>query len=409
MITSTFSINLDLPYVEVLSIRIDQESCYHLNIRSTETEGCCHVCKAVSPHFHGYDREITVQHLPILGKSCYLHMTLPRFRCDHCPKKPTTTLQPSWRRKNSEYTTDFEDYILKSLMNSTVSDVSYKEGISEGVISRLLDAYISTEIDWKTIEVIGQLGIDEISIKKGHKDFVTIITSRSHGKIRLLAILKDRKKATVIEFFESIPKPIRKTIFCVCSDFYEGFINAAKEVLGKRVRIVIDRFHLAKLYRKGLDTLRKKEMALLKKTLEKSEYAQLDGVMWALRKPKEKRSEKEKRALSKLFSHSGSLKKAAQFSDELTQTLNTETSRSGGIRRLKNWALKVGKSDTSCFDTFLGTLEKRVIEIANYFVRRENSGFVEGFNNRIKVLKRRCYGIIDRKYLYQRLSLDLGI
>ena len=409
MTTSTFSIDLGLPQIKILNIQGDKEGNYQLEIRSTETEGCCHVCGTVSTHFHGYDREVTIQHLPILGKGCYLHIKLPRFMCDHCPKKTTTTLQPNWRRRNSAYTTDFEEYIMKSLINSTVSDVSRKEGIGEGVVSRLLDAYISTEVDWNTVEEIGQLGIDEISIRKGHKDFVTIITARLRGEIRLLAVLKDRKKATVIEFFKSIPKQIRQTIDCVCSDFYEGFINAAKEVLGKRVRIVIDRFHLAKLYRKGLDTLRKKEMRLLKKILEKSEYAQFQGAMWALRKPKENRSDKEKQALSSLFDHSNSLGNAAQFSDELTQILNTETSRNGGIRRLKNWALKVKHSTTSCFDTFLGTLEKWMIEIANYFVQRENSGFVEGFNNRIKVLKRRCYGIVDRKYLYQRLSLDLGI
>lgn len=265
MTTSTFSIDLGLPHVEVLNIQTNQEGVYHLEIRSTETEGCCHICKTVSSNFHGYDREITIQHLPILGKACYLHIKLPRFRCDDCPKKPTTTLQPIWRRRNSAYTTDFEAYILKSLVNSTVSDVSRKEGLGEGVVSRLLDAYVSSEIDWKMVEAIGQLGIDEISIKKGHKDFVTIITARLHGDIRLLAVLKDRKKATVVEFFESIPKQIRKTIACVCSDFYEGFINAAKQVLGQRIHIVIDRFHLAKLYRKGLDTLRKQEMRLLKK------------------------------------------------------------------------------------------------------------------------------------------------
>ena len=47
-------------------------------------------------------------------------------------------------------------------------------------------------------------------------------------------------------------------------------------------------------------------------------------------------------------------------------------------------------------------------EIANYFVKRESSGFVEGLNNRIKVLKRRCYGIVDRVYLFRRISLDMG-
>ena len=63
-----------------------------------------------------------------------------------------------------------------------------------------------------------------------------------------------------------------------------GFIQAAKEVLGTRVQVVIDRFHVAKLYRKGLDALRKQEIKRLKRELSAEEYKQLQGVMWALRK-----------------------------------------------------------------------------------------------------------------------------
>ena len=118
--------------------------------------------------------------------------------------------------------------------------------------------------------------------------------------------------------------------------------------------------------------------------------------MWALRKPKKSQSKKEKLALSALFEHSASLEAAYQLSEQLTQILNTETSRNGGIRRLKNWISTVKSSGVTCFNTFIGTLEKWIVEVANYFVLRENSGFVEGFNNRIKVLKRRCYGIVDR-------------
>jgi transposase len=155
------------------------------------------------------------------------------------------------------------------LINSTISDVSRKEGIGEGVISRLLDKYIETEINWDDIDSLDQLGIDEIALKKGHKDFVTIITRRTQGNIQLLGVLKNRKKMTIIAFFKQIPASLKKTVTSVCSDFYEGFINAAKEVFGKRIRIVIDRFHLAKLYRNGLDNLRKKEMRHLKKHWKK--------------------------------------------------------------------------------------------------------------------------------------------
>jgi len=64
----------------------------------------------------------------------------------------------------------------------------------------------------------------------------------------ILGVLEDRKKETVKQFLMSIPKQLRKQVRVVCSDMYDGFINAAKEVFGKRIQIVVDRFHVAKLY-----------------------------------------------------------------------------------------------------------------------------------------------------------------
>ena len=41
------------------------------------------------------------------------------------------------------------------------------------------------------------------------------------------------------------------------------------------------------------------------------------------------------------------------------------------------------------------------------FVHRDSSGFVEGLNNKLKVLKRRCYGLLNLGHLFQRIFLDL--
>lgn len=86
------------------------------------------------------------------------------------------------------------------------------------------------------------------------------------------------------EIFSSIPKHLRKTVRVFCTDLYEGFINAAKEFFGRKIRIVADRFHVANLYRKSLDNLRKKEIKRLKKELPKEEYKSFKNIMWVLRK-----------------------------------------------------------------------------------------------------------------------------
>jgi transposase len=72
------------------------------------------------------------------------------------------------------------------------------------------------------------------------------------------------------------------------------------------------------------------------------------------------------------------------------------------------WKQLVQESELDCFDSFLSTLDKRLDEITNYFVARKNSGFVEGLNNKIKVIKRRCYGIFNVGHLFQRLFIDLA-
>jgi len=55
-------------------------------------------------------------------------------------------------------------------------------------------------VDWENITYLGVIGIDEISLKKGYKDFVTIISNRVDGKINLLAVLKGHEKLQLQSF-----------------------------------------------------------------------------------------------------------------------------------------------------------------------------------------------------------------
>src|SRR5215510_15692789 len=167
----------------------------------------------------------------------------------------------------------------------------------------IFERHIQGEVDWKQFSRLDILGLDEISLKKGHRDFVTIATGRLNDAIVILGVLPDRKKSTVKSFLSGMPQKLRKTIKAVCSDMYDGFIHAAQEVLGKRIKIVIDRFHVAKLYRKGVDRLRQQELRHLKQELSEEAYKQLQGVMWALRKREGNLTDEDKDLLARLFTH----------------------------------------------------------------------------------------------------------
>ena len=209
-------------------------------------------------------------------------------------------------------------------------------------------------------------------------------------------------------FLSGMPRKLRKTVKAVCSDMYDGFIYAVQEVFGKRVKIVIDRFHVAKLYRKGLDTLRKQELQRLKQELSEEDYKQLQGVMWALRKKEAQMTDEDKDKLARLFVHSPQLKIAYELCNALTGIFEKHMGKSRAKFQIKNWIQRVRDSEVHCFNNFLTTLEQWMDEIANYFIDRQTSGFVEGLNNKIKVIKRRCYGILNVKHLFQRIHLDLS-
>ena len=74
--------------------------------------------------------------------------------------------------------------------------------------------------------------------------------------------------------------------------------------------------------------------------------------------------------------------------------------------KLADWIASVNDSELTCFNTFIKTLTKFEESICNYFINRNSSGFVEGFNNKVKVLKRRCYGLSNVARLFQCLIID---
>lgn len=397
---------IDLPNIQIQDAFEDRSGNYILTVISTEKGTHCHKCGKRIEKSNGYGEFIELRHLDILGKQVYLRIRLPRYQCD-CDGQPTTTQQVSWFTRRSGFTKAFEQRILLSCVNSTIADVAIKEKVSYELVSGVVDRNIDKAVSWESIKKLDVLGIDEISLKKGHQDFVAIVTDRSDDKIQVLGVLKDRTKQTVKQFFSSIPRRLRISVRYVCSDMYDGFINAAKEVFGKRVRIVADRFHVAKLYREGLENLRKKELKRLQRVLSTADYKKLKGAMWALRKKEADLTDEEKAILEKMFKYSPRLKQAHLFRDQLTAIYDKDITRVQAKHLLNGWAARVKHSEIRCFDGFVKTLMARKDEISNYFLERHTSGFVEGLNNKIKVIKRRCYGILDAGHLFQRIYLDL--
>lgn len=404
---NNFEIPLDIPDIQIENVERNNVGDFIITVTSTIEGTNCRKCGRKTTKFYGYGKEITLRHLPILGHKVYIKIRPKRYQCRDCDGDPTTTQELSWHIRKSPHTKAYENYVLLELVNSTVWDVSVKEDIGYKSVEGVIERRIRKKINWDDIDSLDTIGIDEISLKKGRKDFVTVITGMNGDHKAVLGVLKGREKDMIKEFLLSIPKRLRLTVKSICTDMYDGYINAAKEIFKKDTIVIADRFHVAKLYRKSLDDLRKREMRRLKKELPEKEYKKLKGAMWALRKDELNLTVEEREILRVLFKYSPILKEAYELCDDLTYIFNQKISKAKAMREIETWMELVDFLGMDCFDTFLKTLNKYLNEITNYFINRQTSGFVEGLNNKIKVIKRRCYGILNINHLFQRIYLDL--
>lgn len=405
-----FEIQLNIPDVKILGIETNKTNDLVITVKSTNKSSTCRKCGQKTTKIHDYGEAILLRHLPIFGQSVYIRLRPARFECEQCENRPTTTEEPNWYNRRSKFTKMYEEWLMRTLINSTMHDVARKEDVSTEEVEGVLSRQMETKVDWDLIEELPYFGLDEIALKKGHKDFVVIVSTRINGTVQILAVLPDRKKSTIKAFLESIPQKVKETVRTVCSDMYDGYINAVKEVFGYKVKVVIDRFHVAKSYRSCIDSLRKQELKRLKRELNEADYAKLKGAMWALRKNDGNLTDQDKKILDALFEYSPDLKKTYDLQNDMTNIFNQNIGKGNAKQLVKDWIHRVNLSGLNYFDKFIATLRNHWDSILNYFYHRQrkNSGFIEGLNNKIKVIKRRCYGIFDINRLFQRISLDLN-
>jgi transposase len=407
MSKAQITIPLDIPDVRVLQTSLNERGEIIITIESTKVGTTCRKCGKWITKLHGQDEWVMIRHLPAFGRPSYLRYRPRRYQCLDCEGHPTTTQRLGWHDANSPHSFAYDNHVLLQLVHSTVEDVRVKEGLAYESVVGVLERRIEARVDWTEMADIELLGLDEIALRKGQGNYVTLVTGRfREGEIVILGVLPGHEKAVVVDFLRLIPQRILQRVQAVCCDLWEAYTEAVREEVPS-ARIVADRFHVARHYREAADNLRKQELHRLKKELDKEAYQKLKGSMHAFRKNAKDLNREERKTLKSFFKHSASAKQAYTFRERLTVIFDRSLSKKQAQAKLLHWIRQVQISGLHCFDHFLKLLDTWWEEISNYFIQRENSGFVEGFNNKVKVLKRRCYGIFNLRHLFQRLYLDL--
>ncbi len=221
--SAMITIPLDLPDVRVLATHINDQSEIIITVESTLERCRCKHCQRKIKAFHQHDEWITIRHLSVLGRPTYIRMQPKRYNCARCArqkgkKKVTSTQQLPWHQAKSPYSRAYEQHVLLQLVNSTIADVSVKDDLGYDAVEGIVERNVRAKVDWEQFGKLAVLGLDEIALKKGHRDYVVLITARlADGRLKILTVLPDRKKKTVTERRQYLAKQHKYTN---CFDAY---------------------------------------------------------------------------------------------------------------------------------------------------------------------------------------------
>lgn len=192
---SELKIPFDIADVEIINSRITADGKLVIQVESRVETTRCGCCGQEIRCNDGHGQAIKLRHLPVLGMETYLLIRPKRAKCQHCWTEAKTTQVLDWYEQRSPHTKAYDEHLLKQLVNSTIDDVSLKENIGYDAVVGALNRQIEGVINWDEIDDLRTVGIDEIALRKGRKEYAAIVTvKQANGKVRVLAVLPDRKK-----------------------------------------------------------------------------------------------------------------------------------------------------------------------------------------------------------------------
>ena len=239
------------------------------------------------------------------------------------------------------------------------------------------------------------IGVDEISIRKGHT--YRIVVSDLPRRRPIWFGGQDRSEASLDAFFQWLgPKKSRKIRLAVM-DMWKAFRNSTlKDAHAPQARILFDKFHVMRHLGEALDTVRKSEYA----RLTGKDRRFIKGQKYTLLSRRENLTTTGRRSLKTLLKANKRLNTAYVLREAFGQLWDYQT-ESWARRFFDNWRDSLKWQRLKPYEKFATMIERHWDGIAA-FCHPENKvalGFVEGLNNKIRVIQRRAYGLRDEEYL----------
>ncbi|MBZ0095192.1 MAG: ISL3 family transposase [Sulfuricella sp.] len=339
-----------------------------------------------------YDRKTRrVRDLSCGDTRVYLDIEIRRVHCRRCGKVKREKLD--FLADNPLYTKRFAWFVGRRCRQSTVQDVAKELNLDWHTVKELDKQYMRIQLARAGTPGPKVIGIDEISIRKGHS-YRIVVSDLIRGRPIWFGGA-DRSEASMNQFYEWLGQKKSAGIRLAVMDMWKPFRNATSKS-APQAAILFDKFHVMRHLGEALDQVRRAEYA----RLEGKERRYIKGQKYTLLSRKENLTLKGRQALKTLLAANKRINTAYLLKESFGQLWSYQ--REGWARRFfDNWRNALKWQRLKPYENFAEMIDRHWDGIAAY-CKPENKvslGFVEGLNNKIRVIQRRAYGLRDEEYL----------
>ena len=324
----------------------------------------CPECGALATRIHDYPEQRHVHDAPLRGNKVLLVFDVHRLRCDHC--QHVFTLRFRDVVADCTYTKRLAREISDPNRRQDVQTLSriYRIGYKtvESILLKASEAKLAQRREAPV--VVRQLGIDEMSNRKGQGEYILVLTDLEQRIV--LDILPDRRKATLIQWLKEPTAGIDLSqLEAAATDLWSHYRDAVGAVFGDKVKIVADRFHVMQNLHEAIHKARRQAQ---KEADTEEARKQLKGLRYLLLKKDEKLTATEKQRLQALQTVHPQLYALTRLRQRLYEWYETDHSLEDATRELNQWLEDAQTLACKPLDVFCQTLRNWQTEIVNFFL-----------------------------------------
>ena len=299
-------------------------------------------------------------------------------------------------KEKVRYTKNFEQYVLSLLrQNITILSVAKLCHVCWDTVKDIQKRYLKKRYHRPSLKDVTHIGIDEIycGAKTG---YMTVVIDM---KTSAVIYTEKGKKAASLDAFWLHKNKCKKPIEAVATDMGNAYISSVKKH-APDARLVIDRFHVVKLFNDKLTTFRRQ---LQNELTEKTDRTFLKNTRWLLVSNPENLNDSGQVKLNNALSLNKPLATMYYLKEKL-RMLWTLPSKEEAEKWLINWFSEAESADIPILKTMTKTLRKHRVGILAYYDEKMSSGKVEGVNNRIKTINKMAYGYRDLAFFELKIK-----